>query len=88
MLMACYYQNLGAQSVSAVVLAIDGKCFYLLEPDGLFQFRFPLLQHKIANRGSSKAASAFAWSRVLILVVHQLELALALALNIIELVLA
>ena len=55
-------QNLTEQSVSAVIWQKDGKGIYLLEPDGLYQLRFPLLQHKLVTedvyRGNEQA---FAW---------------------------
>jgi hypothetical protein len=55
-------QNLTEQSVSAVIWQKDGKGIYLLEQDGLYQLRFPLLQRKLVTadvyRGSEQA---FAW---------------------------
>ena len=55
-------QSLTEQPVSAVVWQKDGQGIYLLEHDGLYQLRFPLLQHKLVTadvyRGSE---DAFAW---------------------------
>jgi hypothetical protein len=55
-------QNLTEQSVSAVVWQKDGKGIYLLEPDGLYQLRFPLLQHKLVTADVYQSSDqAFAW---------------------------
>ncbi len=55
-------QNLTEQSVSAVVWQKDGKGIYLLEPDGLYQLRFPLLQHKLVTADVYQGREqAFAW---------------------------
>ena len=55
-------QNLTEQSVSAVVWQKDGKGIYLLEPDGLYQLRFPLLQHKLVTADVYQGSEhAFAW---------------------------
>jgi len=55
-------QSLTEQPVSAVVWQKDGQGIYLLEQDGLYQLRFPLLQHKLVTadvyRGSE---DVFAW---------------------------
>ena len=55
-------QNLTEQSVSAVVWQKDGKGIYLLEPDGLYQLRFPLLQHQLVTADVYQGSEqAFAW---------------------------
>jgi hypothetical protein len=55
-------QSLTEQSVSAVVWQKNGQGIYLLEQDGLYQMRFPLLQHKLVTTDVYRGGEqAFAW---------------------------
>jgi hypothetical protein len=55
-------QSLTDQPVLAALWQKDGQGIYLLEPDGLYQLRFPLLQHKLVTADVYQGSEqAFAW---------------------------